>query len=840
MNISRRDALFSTLFGAGLLGLRALATGLPAAVLANPRKALADGLPMTCAADRAQYLIMATSSLGDPLDCNVPGTYGDPGVLHPDDPTMAPTPLSLRGKTFTAAAPWASLPQSVLDRTCFFHNATTTPVHPKQPEVMSLNGAVVTHTPGGAQVPDMLISVLAAMLAPCLGTVQREPITLGAATPTEAVTYQGRVQPMLSPVGLRAILTDAPGPLTTLEKLRDADLDRMNALFRKDGTVAQRAFLDRYASSQGQVRALSQDLLSALSGLKDNSPASQVTAAVTMIRMNVAPVVTIHIPFGGDNHFDKALANEAAQTVAGVATIAQLMSELAAAGLSDKVTFVSANVFGRTKSVAHKGGIDGRDHNQNHHCAVLIGKGIAGGVIGGIAPMAGDYGALNIDSTTGAGTASGDIGQEDMMSAYGKTLGAAVGADGPTLDGIIRGGAVVKAALVALGRSREPADVVRCGSGTMTSATADTASAPASPPRAVEFFATGGLTLALFPLLWALRTVLGLDPAELAVGFLAFHGAHLINDPHFAVTYLLFYRDARARAFGDAFSGAQRLRYWVAGAVVPIALCTWAIVGLRTRSPATLGLLFELMFLLVGWHYVKQGFGVLVVLSARRGVTFSALERVSLLTHCFAGWALAWANPSSISREVEEKGVVYMTVPRPPLLEKVALAAFVASTAWLLATLVQKRLREGRLPIAAPLVGMLVSVWVWSILSSVDPLLVYVIPALHSVQYLYMVWLLARNEARAEEGPPLFGKPAAVRVGTLAVLSLGLGWVLFHGAPSLLDDWLVPRRGRRLVDELMGPTPYFAASFAVVNIHHYFMDHVIWRRENPLTRHLRS
>ena len=371
-------------------------------------------------------------------------------------------------------------------------------------------------------------------------------------------------------------------------------------------------------------------------------------------------------------------------------------------------------------------------------------------------------------------------------------------------------------------------------------ATDDVLVAPRLPPRAVEFLATGGLTLVLFPVLWALRTTVGLDPAELAVGFLAFHGAHLINDPHFAVTYLLFYRDARARAFGDVFGGVQRVRYWVAGAVVPAALIAWAAFALRTRSAPSIGLLVELMFLLVGWHYVKQGFGVLVVLSARRGVVFSAIERASVLTHCFAGWAFAWANPSGPSKEVEEKGVVFMTVPRPPVVERVALVFLAASTLWFVAMLVRKRLREGRLPIFAPLVGLLCSVWVWSIFSSADPLLVYVIPALHSLQYLYMVWLLTRNEARSEEGPPLFGKPAAVRVGVLAVLSLGLGWVLFHGAPSALDDWLVPRRGRRLLDESLGATPYFAAMFAVVNIHHYFMDHVVWRRENALTRHLRG
>ena len=65
--------------------------------------------------------------------------------------------------------------------------------------------------------------------------------------------------------------------------------------------------------------------------------------------------------------------------------------------------------------------------------------------------------------------------------------------------------------------------------------------------------------------------------------------------------------------------------------------------------------------------------------------------------------------------------------------------------------------------------------------------------------------------------------------------ALGLGWILFHGAPWALDD-TVARHPALLA--ALGSTPYLAAINAFVNIHHYFMDHVIWRRENPRTRYL--
>jgi hypothetical protein len=241
------------------------------------------------------------------------------------------------------------------------------------------------------------------------------------------------------------------------------------------------------------------------------------------------------------------------------------------------------------------------------------------------------------------------------------------------------------------------------------------------------------------------------------------------------------------------------------------------------------------MFLLVGWHYVKQGFGVMTVLAARRGVRFSPRERFAILAHCYAGWAYAWASPFDPGREVEEKGVVYRSVAQPAGLERLTHVFFLASAVVLVVVLVAKWRRERRLPLVTPLVALVCSVWVWSVYSSADPLVIYAIPALHSLQYLYFVWLLKGAEAREREGPPGFERAAGARVGLLAVAALGLGWVLFHGAPSALDDFLVPRRWR-YTD--LGPTPYFAALFAVVNIHHYFMDTVIWRRENPKTRHL--
>jgi hypothetical protein len=432
---TRRNVLMSALFGAGYVGLRSLATGIPARVLLHGPKALAD--PASCPdPTKPQFIVLATSGNGDPINANVPGTYDDPKITHSADPTMAATKLVLGGRATTAALPWSTLPQTVLDRTSFWHVMTNTPVHPKEPDVLSLMGA----TAAG----EMLPSILAKQLAPCLGTVQSQPITLGATTPSEGLRFSGQALPIIPPLALKATLTSPTGALANLQMLRDQTLGQIDDVFRGTASAAQNAYLDALVQSQAEVRNIRQDLLSSLSSIKDNSVASQITAAVTLIQMNVTPVVAIHIPFGGDNHTDAALAKEAAQTVSGVAAIGSLMSQLAAAGLADQVTFLSLNVFGRTLGPSNT---DGRQHNQNHQVSIAIGKPFRGGVIGGVAPLGGDYGALAIDSASGAGVAGGDVTALDSLASFGRTALTAVGGDPGAVSAAITSGKVIPAAL---------------------------------------------------------------------------------------------------------------------------------------------------------------------------------------------------------------------------------------------------------------------------------------------------------------------------------------------------------------------------------------------------------
>jgi hypothetical protein len=428
MHTSRRRLLSHAVLGSGLLALRSLASGIPIAFLAEPRRALAaSGDPQAADFKNPQFLIMNTSQAGDPLNCNAPGTYLDSKIAHPADPRLAKTRIDIGGAAWDAAAPWATLgalskAPKLFERTSFIHHNTGTEQHLQEPDVLQLMGTVANK--------DMAVSAFAAQLAPILGTIQAQPVTIGTVDSSEAISFRGRPQPLLNPQSLNQVLGAPTGPLGQLQKLRDQDLNRLNAFFKENGTTAQRNFLDQYATSQSQVRQIASNLLSRLATIKDNSADSQMQAAIVLIQMKIAPVVTVHIPFGGDNHFDGTLQQESDQTVTGMATICNLVNGLADADLSDAVTFASMNVFGRTLTMQGAG----RSHNRNHHLTLLIGKNVKGSVIGGVTPMNGDYGALPINSKTGKGESSGDIALVDSLTSVGKTLGVALGIPKATVD----------------------------------------------------------------------------------------------------------------------------------------------------------------------------------------------------------------------------------------------------------------------------------------------------------------------------------------------------------------------------------------------------------------------
>jgi hypothetical protein len=431
-HISRRNMLRAALLGTGYVGLRSLASGIPIPWLRGQ-------IPEALAAEptNPQFMILSTNSAGDPFNANCPGAYGVPGVYNNPDPAMAPRSMTFGSTQTQAAAPWDTLPGWVKQQTTFIHHRTYQNAHPQYAKVMTLLGNVKGASGNGT---DHLSALMSSQLAGALGTIQSEQVSLGGGR----ISFNGRSIQSLKPTLLRQMLAPRQGTSLNLQQLRDQTLDEMHQYLRMSGRPEQREWLDRHALSRNQARQIDDALLARLASLEDNGPISQIRAAVTLILMKVSPVITLHVPFGGDNHADRTLEQERDETIAGIAAFNVLFQELQDAGLQDDVTVANFSVFGRTLRRQEN---KGRDHNLNHHVMMISGPAVQGGVIGGIQSVGKDYGCTDINSATGEGVEGADIKANESLESTAKTLGRALGVSGEVLEQRIDGGKIIQAAL---------------------------------------------------------------------------------------------------------------------------------------------------------------------------------------------------------------------------------------------------------------------------------------------------------------------------------------------------------------------------------------------------------
>ena len=136
------------------------------------------------------------------------------------------------------------------------------------------------------------------------------------------------------------------------------------------------------------------------------------------------------------------------------------------------------------------------------------------------------------------------------------------------------------------------------------------------------------------------------------------------------------------------------------------------------------------------------------------------------------------------------------------------------------------------------LVAYVAAVYVWLTVGRLDPILLLVVPLFHSLQYSAVVVPVSAQRRRSPGGARLRGRgpcrrgsaprpPCSCASSSPARSSASRGfWV----APVLFDAF--PSYDQAV----FGPTAALFIAWTFINIHHYFLDNVTWRRENPETR----
>ncbi|MFN6955871.1 MAG: hypothetical protein ACK4PG_13855 [Acetobacteraceae bacterium] len=367
------------------------------------------------------------------------------------------------------------------------------------------------------------------------------------------------------------------------------------------------------------------------------------------------------------------------------------------------------------------------------------------------------------------------------------------------------------------------------------------AAAPRAPARRRYLFGPwldalclGGASLLLLPV--ALAT-----PAEwvapVAVTMMLL--ANLINHPHFAHSYQIMYRGFGARLADPALPPELRRDAWIAGVLVPAALLLLLGGAIAAGEIRALGIAGNLMGFLVGWHYVKQGYGILMLDAALKRRFFTEGEKRVLLLNAHVVWLASWLAVNTALAQREMWGVQFLVLGLPEWVTWLGIAAASATGLLTLAMLVRRAAPP-------PWVGLLayaVSIYAWLAFVAIHPVWLLIVPALHSLQYLAVVYRFEWNRAGSAPDAALphhlplirllLPMRREARMAGFIVAGIAIGAVMFWGAPLVIGAMVAaPETMRHAL-------PVLFAAWVFVNVHHYFIDSVIWRSDNPdARRHL--
>ena len=346
----------------------------------------------------------------------------------------------------------------------------------------------------------------------------------------------------------------------------------------------------------------------------------------------------------------------------------------------------------------------------------------------------------------------------------------------------------------------------------------------------VDFFMIGGLSL--FFLFFFLITIPDKNSTH-NLGWTMFYLSFFVNFPHFLISYQFLYIDNFHKIMKD-------WRCFTAGLIVPVVLIAYiAYTGFFLSSKEFMGYMANGLFFLVGWHYVKQIMGCVLVVSTRNGFYFSKFEKNLLLMNCLCVWMISYLGGNLYIVEHLYYGVPYKTFAFPALLLKTIYGLTIGSVVLLTGLLIKKSLKQKMAPPFNAVIAFL-TLYIWHLPALYHPGYFLMIPFFHSLQYMLFALAYSKNRFAAQNlsqnkntgrvlTPTLFERTVRFvkgEVGFYVLLSVITGALFFHFIPERLDKSL------HYDEAIFGPQVFMFAFHIFLNIHHYFIDFAVWRRDN--------
>ncbi|MDB4561697.1 hypothetical protein N9102_00755 [bacterium] len=339
----------------------------------------------------------------------------------------------------------------------------------------------------------------------------------------------------------------------------------------------------------------------------------------------------------------------------------------------------------------------------------------------------------------------------------------------------------------------------------------------------VDALLGGGLSLAIaiVVIIWGsfsetkMNTALGFIVAYLFTDL-------LINSPHFMASYRILYsnkRNIRRHPFVTlvlpvcAISLLAYVCYWG-------PLNTTSDLKAGVPQPSVMLALTYLAPIFLGWHYVGQSWGTTACFAYLAGFRMNPSQR-KLIRFGFLSlfaYHLTWACASMEILEQlfpQQRAGEFMIKAVMSVCRVLVLASFFAGL-WGFFQISQEHKR--RIPATVWLPW--VATYSWYVMVDVYPKSFFLLQIFHALQYLMFPARVEINQHHTKHVPKhmLIYYVALVLVGYLAF------------------DWTKLLEGIDLANQTGTMVLLGAATMMCINIHHYFIDAVIWKIREPEVR----
>ena len=318
-----------------------------------------------------------------------------------------------------------------------------------------------------------------------------------------------------------------------------------------------------------------------------------------------------------------------------------------------------------------------------------------------------------------------------------------------------------------------------------------------------DFMFIGGLSLIVYSLVFFSNTSL----IDFDYVFLMWVLSFFVNGPHFIMSYKIFYFEFKNNIF-------KSFPFFFVGILVPAFLMLTIFFGLRNNNKYVFVFLLYLMFFTVGWHYIKQSFGCFLIYSRLRGSNFTKQQINLIKVSLYALWLSSFFNIFTSDSIKSYWGLQYKTYGFLSQISQQLSLITLMCAAPIIVTLILFYAREkNRLSITS--LTPLVCVFIWLSPALKNEVFFYMIPFFHSLQYILFTY--AYNKNKKQEKRVRF-------LNFFWSVPFVVSALIFYIIPTELDSMIK-------FGEISNHTFLISVIF-FINIHHYFLDSRMWRREN--------